>query len=157
MTSLRPVLLGTALLAASLIPAAVAVSSAATSPHRDRPDGVWLIAVERVQTERPPVVSPLLRPEVADGGTPWSITLTCGPRMGSHPDKHGACTDLDAADGHVGNLDPVTGGVCTDEYDPHLFTLTGMHHGEARSWSMEFTNYCEGVRITGGHVFAVRG
>lgn len=128
--------------------------AANTSAPRHRPASVWLLALERAQTDVPGLPG-LTRPEpgVKPYGTAWAQTLTCGPVGGSHPQRIKACKHLTMADGHIDMIDPDTTGVCTDEYDPHVATAEGMFAGEPRHFSVQFNNRCEAQRQTGGVVF----
>ena len=128
--------------------------AARTSPARHRPTSVWLLALERVEADIPQQPG-LTRPEpgVEPYGTAWAQTLTCGPVGGSHPQKVKACKHITIADGHIAQIEPDTGGVCTDEYDPHVATAEGMFAGEPRHYRMQFSNRCEAIRQTGGQVF----
>jgi len=78
------------------------------------------------------------------GGSPVTVTLTCVPPGGDHPDPQGACSALSAAGG-VGAFDPTGPDVmCTEQYGgPQTATVTGTVGGERVDADFSRVNGCE--------------
>jgi hypothetical protein len=85
-------------------------------------------------------------------GVSESVTLTCEPTGGDHPDAAEACDDLIAAGGEISNIPP-TNSNCLAVHIPVTARAFGFWQGRFISYSEDFTN--EGcARVgTGGHVF----
>ncbi|MFC5908827.1 SSI family serine proteinase inhibitor [Streptacidiphilus monticola] len=69
-----------------------------------------------------------------------SVTLTCDPVGGTHPDPARACADLEAS---KGTLELPSDQACILLYSPVVATATGTWHGRAVNWKRRFGNDCE--------------
>lgn len=86
------------------------------------------------------------------GGAAKSVTLTCDPVGGTHPDATAACKDLTAAGGYIPNIPPAL-GACPEYWMPVIASASGTWDGRPVSYARQFTNAgCANVE-TGGHVF----
>jgi hypothetical protein len=88
-----------------------------------------------------------------DGAAPRTVTLTCDPVGGTHPDAKAACADLALADGEIAKIPPAAGG-CTGLYDPVTAQASGTWNGRPVSYRQVFTNDGCANMATGGNVFA---
>ena len=85
------------------------------------------------------------------GGTTTTVTLTCEPTGGDHPDAQAACADLIAADGDIYAIPAVT-AQCP-AYDPVEFDASGTWAGQPVTYGMKNNDRCLLNADTGGHVF----
>ncbi|WP_205323662.1 SSI family serine proteinase inhibitor [Glycomyces sp. YM15] len=83
------------------------------------------------------------------GGGPVQITLDCPPELSEHPNADTVCSQLDEADGHVGDI-PAADGMCTKEYAPVRVLVFGHWQGQPRAFTETYGNQCEAVLATGG-------
>jgi hypothetical protein len=86
-------------------------------------------------------------------GIPKTVTLTCQPTGGTHPDGEAACTDLAKVSGQISWIPRLPGYYCLSLYDPVTASANGVWNGRPISYSQKFTNSCEANISTGGHVF----
>ena len=82
-----------------------------------------------------------------------TVSLTCEPTGGTHPDAEAACTALAAVNGQISRIPPESGVVCTADYDPTTATASGYWRGLVIDYRQTFTNPCFANVETGGHVF----
>ncbi|MEU5877720.1 SSI family serine proteinase inhibitor [Spirillospora sp. NPDC047279] len=90
-----------------------------------------------------------IAPEI---GVPRSVTLTCQPTGGTHPDAEAACADLIKANGVIERIPP-GGGYCQPVERRVVASATGLWNGRLVSYERSFTNDCYARIATGGHVF----
>ncbi|HZB33852.1 MAG TPA: SSI family serine proteinase inhibitor [Streptosporangiaceae bacterium] len=81
-----------------------------------------------------------------------SVTLTCLPTGGDHPDGEAACADMIAASGDVARIPPAR-AACLAYLDPVTADAVGFWNGRFITYSKEFTNEGCARVATGGHVF----
>jgi len=80
-----------------------------------------------------------------------TMSLTCDPAGGAHPNAGQACQALTGVEGDI-SLMARDGVVCTLEYDPVTVTANGMWRGELRRFTARFSNPCV-MRADTGPVF----
>jgi hypothetical protein len=81
-----------------------------------------------------------------------SVTLTCLPTGGSHPDRMAACMNLMLVNGEVASIPP-SASACFHYYDPVTASASGTWNGRPVTYSARFTNESCARIATGGHVF----
>lgn len=86
------------------------------------------------------------------GGAARSVTLTCEPVGGTHPDAGAACAALTAANGDISRV-PREYAYCTFIYRPVIASASGTWNGRPVSYSRQFSNDGCANATTGGHVF----
>ena len=84
--------------------------------------------------------------------TTRTVTLTCDPTGGTHPDGDAACADLTTVGGDIALL-PLVPRVCPSFVEPVTAQAQGTWLGAPRSYSKDFPNSCYANAFTGGHVF----
>jgi hypothetical protein len=90
---------------------------------------------------------------VTPNGDAKSVTLTCDPPGGTHPNAKRSCAELHAAQGDFSSLPGEPGQVmCTMEYQPVTALAAGTWRGEPVDWEHEFGNGCS-LRTATGAVF----
>ena len=89
----------------------------------------------------------------ASGEPIASVTLSCSPDGGSHPNPAAACEQLSKVDGRIEGI-PEAPGPCTLEFNPVIVAASGTWNGEPRHYKQEFSNRCVAVRATGGVIFS---
>jgi hypothetical protein len=85
------------------------------------------------------------------GGTTTTVTLTCEPTGGDHPDADAACADLIAANGNIEDIPPVP-AQCP-AFNPVEFDASGTWAGQPVTYGMKNNQRCVLEAATGGHVF----
>jgi len=72
-----------------------------------------------------------------------TVTLTCGPTTGTHPDPAAACQALRQTDGNIEAMskDQAT-TLCTLEYAPVTAAAQGFWRGRTVNFRKEFPNRC---------------
>ncbi len=85
---------------------------------------------------------------VSRAGGPRTVTLTCDPAGGRHPDAREACDELTAANGGFTRL-AATRGMCPMLFAPVTASASGTWRGTPVSWSREYANGCMLTRNTG--------
>lgn len=85
------------------------------------------------------------------GGRTSTVTLTCQPVGGSHPERGKGCRSLTAADGDFDNL-PADPGMCPLIWAPVTATATGHWHAKPVLYTHTYPNSCVAARES-GHVF----
>lgn len=123
--------------------ASVGAASVVTAPAASAQIGRLVLTVA-------PQAGGILTP--GDGGTAKSVTLTCEPTGGTHPDADAACTDLIAADGDIARIPQAPAG-CAGVWLPVIDSADGFWNGRHIHYSQEFSNAGCGKVQTGGHVF----
>lgn len=86
-------------------------------------------------------------------GASKTVTLTCGPTGGTHPDAEAACVDLKNAFGDINRIPPQTGVGCPAVFLPVTASASGSWDGRLVQYGKTFTNACAARVLTGGHVF----
>lgn len=81
-----------------------------------------------------------------------TVTLTCDPTGGTHPDGDAACADLTAVGGDIAAL-PLVPRVCPAFVQTVTAQAQGTWLGVSKSYSKDFPNSCYANAFTGGHVF----
>lgn len=90
---------------------------------------------------------------VTSNGDSESVSLSCDPPDGTHPNAKRACAELHAAQGDFESLPgEQEQTMCTMEYRPVTAQAEGTWHGEQVLWQQEFGNTCT-LRTTTGAVF----
>lgn len=84
-------------------------------------------------------------------GSTTSVTLTCEPTGGTHPDAEAACQDLITVNGDISQL-PSIGG-CAGVSIPVIDSAWGFWSGRFVHYRRQFDNAGCGIVATGGHVF----
>ncbi|WP_161602700.1 SSI family serine proteinase inhibitor [Thermomonospora catenispora] len=85
-------------------------------------------------------------------GATKTVSLTCDPVGGTHPDAEDACADLTKADGDISRI-PHTGASCPPLYDPVTVFAFGTWNGRSVFFAEEHTNDACANVATGGNVF----
>jgi hypothetical protein len=81
-----------------------------------------------------------------------TVTLTCEPTGGDHPDAAAACADLIAADGDIYSIPPVSDSNCKAPSSVE-FDASGTWNGEPVTYGAKSPSRCDLIAQTGGHVF----
>ena len=81
-----------------------------------------------------------------------TVTLTCEPTGGDHPDAAAACADLVAANGDIYNIPPVSSSGCKAPSSVE-FDASGTWNGQPDTYAAKGPSRCVLVAQTGGHVF----
>lgn len=93
-----------------------------------------------------------ITPESSTGGPGRTVTLTCEPTGGTHPDAAAACADLIKANGDIKRIPPAKGN-CLPVEIRVIAKASGIWQGRQIAYSQSFTNDCYANKGTGGHVF----
>ncbi|MWA06734.1 hypothetical protein F8568_041610 [Actinomadura sp. LD22] len=80
-----------------------------------------------------------------------TVTLTCDPPGGRHPDAARACSELDGSGGTFAH--PPDGRMCTQIHAPVVAKAKGRWHGDPVSFHGRYANDCV-MRSRTGTVFA---
>lgn len=80
-----------------------------------------------------------------------TVTLTCEPTGGDHPDAAAACADLIAANGDIYAIPPVSAN-CPARSSVE-FDASGTWNGQPDTYGMKSPSRCQLEAQTGGHVF----
>jgi hypothetical protein len=83
-----------------------------------------------------------------DADSARSVTVTCDPDGGTHPDAAAACELLRSVDGRVEQIPPAE-RACTKIYKPVTVRAAGTWRGEPREFQRTFGNQCEADAATG--------
>lgn len=78
----------------------------------------------------------------ASGTNLGTVTLTCHPSGGTHPEAATACAALDRAGGQVGRL-PGSNGICPMIYQPATAVATGHWGFTPQKFVQTYTNLCD--------------
>ncbi|MBA9003968.1 SSI family serine proteinase inhibitor [Thermomonospora cellulosilytica] len=87
-----------------------------------------------------------------DTGVTETVTLSCDPVGGTHPDAADACADLAKADGDITRIPPAN-AVCVAVYEPVTAYASGTWNGRSVYFSKVCTNDACADVATGGNVF----
>ncbi|WP_119727513.1 SSI family serine proteinase inhibitor [Thermomonospora amylolytica] len=85
-------------------------------------------------------------------GATETVTLSCDPVGGTHPDAADACADLAAANGDITRIPPAN-AVCVAVYEPVTAYASGIWNGRSVYFSKVYTNDACANVATGGNVF----
>ncbi|MEU0404787.1 SSI family serine proteinase inhibitor [Streptomyces sp. NPDC006197] len=135
MNKIITALLGAGLLAASLVPAAVAVAPAPPASPADPAtrDAHIELTVARTQGETENI---------------RAVSLDCPGMTGkNHPYTSEACADLHTADGDFDRLPGTDRASCSN--DAVTVTATGTYRGREVHWAHTYENDCERQLATG--------
>lgn len=83
-------------------------------------------------------------------GTTSTVSLTCQPSGGSHPQREHACAELAAVDGDFGRLKPHPATACTYLYQPVDVAADGKWRGKPVAFTAEYGNPCMAAVATNG-------
>lgn len=81
-----------------------------------------------------------------------TVTLTCEPTGGDHPDADAACADLVAAGGNISAIPAVSDSGCKVHSAAEV-DASGTWNGQPDSYGAKGPSFCELNTQTGGHVF----
>jgi Subtilisin inhibitor-like len=84
-------------------------------------------------------------------GPSGTVTITCDPLGGTHPEVKEACDEIDKFGGDIAAIPPQSIG-CTDQWDPVLIGVTGRWRGKEILFS-DFESNPGCAAISHGHVF----
>lgn len=85
-------------------------------------------------------------------GTTKTVTLSCDPVGGTHPDAEDACADLAKVDGDIGQIPPI-GDACPTVHDPVTAYAFGSWKGRNVVFGENYPNAACANIFTGGNVF----
>ncbi|HYQ62174.1 SSI family serine proteinase inhibitor [Actinophytocola sp.] len=87
---------------------------------------------------------------VTRDGASESVTLTCQPSGGTHPNAASACAELRRAHGNFAALpgEPEQ-TICTLEYQPLTARAAGRWRGDRVDWKHDYGNACTMHTVTG--------
>lgn len=133
-----------------------AAASAVSAPVAAAVAAPWASAVAAAPAASVPHAAPLgafiLRIEPLTTGATKTVTLTCEPTGGTHPDGDATCGDLIAADGDISRI-PQAPAFCPFIFKPVIASAHGIWRGRPVGYRKRFGNAeCANV-ATGGHVF----
>ncbi|QSB05278.1 SSI family serine proteinase inhibitor [Natronoglycomyces albus] len=86
-------------------------------------------------------------------GSIQSTSVSCPAGSGDPQIIWDSCAQLTAANGHIEAIPADGDMMCTMEVRPATLIAEGTWNGEARSFEHTFSNYCVGLRETGGKLF----
>ncbi|MCU1432790.1 MAG: hypothetical protein JWP95_1895 [Actinotalea sp.] len=135
---------GTALrLAAVTVAALVALSGCATGEPDELDPGL-------PGAEGPTTDLVITLDETGEGTEVRTLTLTCEPEGGTHPDPEAACEAIAEAGGAVAFSTPTDDMTCTEQYGgPQVATVEGKVDGEPVRTTYTRTNGCQISRWDG--------
>jgi Subtilisin inhibitor-like len=94
----------------------------------------------------------ILRITALTTGASRTVSLTCEPTGGTHPDAAAACQALIAADGDISRI-PRFPALCINVHDPVVASAFGIWNGHIVGYYRRFENAgCANIS-TGLHVF----
>lgn len=79
-----------------------------------------------------------------------TVTLTCNPTGGTHPDAAAACAIVDQVGGAgLENMDLDPDAICTMQYDPYTVSVQGNDHFLWVDFAKTYSNPCVLTARTG--------
>lgn len=123
--------------------AAAAVIGATVLALATGPATASSLAASDDGTQAPATQLALTMPPSTHGGEGGTVTVTCEPTGGTHPDPQSVCDKLAEVNGDFTRLPAAPGVGCPDVWDPVTIIAAG-HWGESPVFYEEtFSNACD--------------